>query len=167
MPPKILVAYATRAGSTREVAEEIARTLRAESLDVEVRPAREVRALDGVQAVVLGAPLYMFHLLADAHRFLARHKNALAGLPLAVFALGPWNHKEEELQSARDQLAKELARYPWLQPVNTAVFVGKFDPAKLTFPYNLIPAMKRMPAQDDRNWDDMRDWAQQLGARLN
>ncbi len=167
MPTKILVAYATRAGSTREVAEDIAQTLRAEGLEVDVRPARDVRSLEGVQAIVLGGPLYMFHLLADVHRFLARHQVALCALPVAIFALGPWNNKEEELQSGRDQLAKELAKYPWLHTMSTTVFVGKFDPTNLRFPYNLIPALKRMPAQDDRNWDDIHAWARELAARLN
>lgn len=167
MPIPILVAYATKAGSTREVAESIAQTLRGEGLAVDVLPAKEVSALDKYQAVILGAPLYLFRWHKDAHKFLSRHRGSFTRLPLAIFALGPWNNKEEELQSARDQLAKELARYPWLRPLDTTVFVGRFDPAKLTFPYSWIPAMKNMPAQDDRDWDAIQTWAADMAARLH
>jgi menaquinone-dependent protoporphyrinogen oxidase len=159
MAAKVLVAYATKSGSTAEVAEAVAKAMRAEGADVDVRLAKEVRALDGYTAVILGAPLYMFKWVNDAHGFLRRHRNALQGLPVAIFALGPWNNKEEELQTARNQLAKELAKYPWLKPMDTTVFVGKFDPAKLVFPYNLIPAMKSIKAQDDRDWDAINAWA--------
>jgi menaquinone-dependent protoporphyrinogen oxidase len=43
---------------------------------------------------------------------------------------------------------------------------GKFDPAKLRFPYNLIPALKKMPASDLRDWVAIRAWASSLAARF-
>ena len=89
MSDKVLVVYATRYGSTQEVAERVAETLRENGLQVDVKPARQVRALEGYRAVVLGAPLYIGRWLKDAHRFLARHQEGLAQRPVAVFALGP------------------------------------------------------------------------------
>lgn len=59
MSASILVTYATRYGSTQEVAEAVAETLREAGLEVDVQPARKVRTLEGRRAVVLGAPLYM------------------------------------------------------------------------------------------------------------
>ena len=61
---------------------------------------------------------------------------------------------------------KELARLPWFAPVTRKVFGGKFDPIKLRFPRNLIPALKRMPASDIRNWDAIRARASDLAAKL-
>ena len=69
MSAPVLVAYATRYGSTQEAAEAVAATLRERGLEAEVRPAREVRSLDGYNAVVLGAPLYMFPLAQGRARF--------------------------------------------------------------------------------------------------
>ena len=57
MSASVLVAYATRYGSTQEVAEAVAATLRERGLEVDIQPMREVRALDQYRAVVLGAPL--------------------------------------------------------------------------------------------------------------
>ncbi len=59
-----------------------------------------------------------------------------------------------------------LAGFPWLTPVAVQLFGGKFDPAQLTFPYNLIPALKKMPVSDIRDWDSIHAWARGLGQTL-
>jgi len=124
-----------------------------------------VRTLDQYRAVVLGAPLYMFHWHKDALHFLSRHREALTQRRVAVFALGPFHAEEKEFQEARGQLDKELAKFPWLTPGAIEIFGGKFDPEKLTFPHNLVPALKNMPASDIRDWTAIRDWASDLAAQ--
>jgi len=157
-----LVAYATRYGSTQEVAEAVAATLRERGLAVDIQPMRNVQALDQYRAIVLGAPLYMFHWHRDALHFLARHREALMQRPVAIFALGPFYTEEKEFQGAREQLDKELAKFPWLTPRAITIFGGKFDPQQLTFPYNLIPALGNMPTSDVRDWTAFRAWANEL-----
>jgi menaquinone-dependent protoporphyrinogen oxidase len=168
MSASFLVAYATRYGSTQEVAESIAATLRDHGLSVDLQLARKVRSLEGYSAVVLGAPLYMFHWHKDALRFLSRHRQALTGgLPLAIFAGGPIGAGDEkEWQEAQAQLDRELAKVPWLTPVAVEIIGGKFDPATLRFPLNLLPALRRMPATDLRDWTAIRAWAGSLAAQL-
>ncbi len=166
MSASVLVAYATRYGSTREVAEAVAATLRERGLEVDIRPMRDVRTLDQYRAVVLGAPLYMFHWYKDALHFLERHRQALIARPVAIFALGPFHADEKEFQGSREQLDKELAKFPWLRPGAIEIFGGKFDPQKLTFPHNLLPALKNMPASDIRDWTAIRAWASNLAAQF-
>jgi menaquinone-dependent protoporphyrinogen oxidase len=166
MSDSILVGYATRYGSTQEVAEAVAATLRERGLEVDVKPMRDVRTLDQYRAVVLGAPLYMFHWHKDALQFLARHREALMQRPVAIFALGPLHAEEKEFQAVRGQLEKELAKFPWLTPTAIAIFGGKFDPQKLTFPLNLVPALKNMPASDVRDWTAIRAWASDLATQF-
>jgi menaquinone-dependent protoporphyrinogen oxidase len=57
MAASVLVGYATRYGSTQEVAEAVAATLVECGLAVNIQLMREVRALAGSSAIVLGAPL--------------------------------------------------------------------------------------------------------------
>lgn len=166
MPASILVAYASRYGSTQEIAETVAATLRERGLEVDVRPMRSVRTLAGYNAVVLGAPLYMFRWHRDAFHFLSRHREALKEQPVAVFALGPFHDEEKEWQEARAQLDRELAKVPWMTAIAVEVFGGKFDPAKLRFPWKLLPALRQMPASDVRNWTAIRAWAGDLAAKL-
>jgi menaquinone-dependent protoporphyrinogen oxidase len=148
------------------VAEAIAATLRERGLEVDIQPTREVRTLDQYREVVLGAPLYMFHWHKDALHFLARHRETLTQRQVAVFALGPFHAEEKEFQEARGQLDKELAKFPWLTPGAIEIFGGKFDPEKLTFPHNLLPALKNMPASDVRDWTAIRAWASDLAAQF-
>jgi menaquinone-dependent protoporphyrinogen oxidase len=168
MGRKVLVVYASSHGSTQEVAGVVAEILRENDLTVDLQPARSIRTLEGYSAVVLGAPLYMFHLHKDALRFLSKHKKALTrDIPIAIFAGGSIESGEEtELQEVRKQLDQELAKFPWLIPLAVEVIGGKFDPTRLHFPWNLIPALRQMPARDLRDWEAIRAWACGLVEKL-
>ena len=165
---KVLVAYASSYGSTQEIAEVISETLRSQGLAVDCEPIRSVRTLEGYSAVVLGAPLYMFHWHKDARRFLSQHRKILAdNLPVAIFAGGPFDKGDENVwHEVRAKFDLELAKFPWLTPVSVEIVGGKFDPAKLRFPYNLIPVLKKMPASDLRDWVAIRAWASSLAAQF-
>lgn len=166
MSGSILVGYATRSGSTKEIAEVIAETLRAGGAATDVKPLKEVRSLEGYRSVVMGAPLYMFHWHKDAFSFLSRHRAALEKLPVATFALGPTKDDEKDWQEVRKQISGELAKVSWLKPVSQELFGGKFDPANLRFPMTLMPALKKMPVSDIRNWDAIRGWAKKLSSLI-
>lgn len=156
MTTTVLVAYATKYGSTKEVAEAVAATLREHGLEAEFRPAREVHSLDGYGAVVLGAALYMGRWHQDARTFLRRHHKALLRLPVAIFALGPLSAAEKEKLGSRAQLDRALKAFYWLTPISIDVFGGAIDPTRLHFPFN------HMPKGDARNWTAIRDWASLL-----
>jgi menaquinone-dependent protoporphyrinogen oxidase len=166
MSSSILVGYATKYGSTQEVAEAIAAALREGGLEVDLQPMRDVRTLESYGAIVMGAPLYMFRWHKDAKSFLSRHRQALMERPAAVFALGPFEDVPKQWQDVRANLDKELLQFPWFAPVAVEIFGGVFDPAKLTFPYNLVPGLKKMPVSDIRDWNAIRAWANSLPARL-
>ena len=162
MSSLVLVGYATRYGSTQEVADAVTATLRECGLEVDIQPVREVRTLAGYSAVVLGAPLFMFRWHKDALHFLRRHREALKERPVAVFALGPTHepHDEEEWKDSGAQLDKELSKFPWFTPVALKMLGGKYDPTKLRFPINWLAGKE--PASDLRDWTAIRAWAADL-----
>jgi menaquinone-dependent protoporphyrinogen oxidase len=166
MPNSVLVGYATRYGSTQEVAEEVAAALRENGLAVDILPMRELHTLAEYSGVVLGAPLFMFHWHNDALRFLSRHSKALMERPVAVFALGPVQdpHNEKEWQDSSAQLNKELEKYPWFKPFAIEIFGGKYDPAKLRFPLKLFTGKE--PGSDIRDLKAVHAWASTLAAKF-
>jgi len=162
MEPIVLVTYATRYGSTEEVALAVAQTLRESGIAIETQPVRSLQALERYSAIVLGVPLYMGRFHKDARRFLSAQRNVLTKMPVALFVLGPIQTDEKDFAGARTQLNKESAKYPWFSPVSQQMFGGKFDPLKLDFPYSLIPPIRKLPAGDARDWTAIRAWANDL-----
>ncbi|MFE9118578.1 flavodoxin domain-containing protein [Streptomyces sp. NPDC007172] len=89
MAELMLVAYATKNGSTRDIAQSIADTLRKEGLVVDVRRAADVRDIRPYSSVVVGGGLYANRLHRDARRFLRRHRRPLGDRSLWLFSSGP------------------------------------------------------------------------------
>jgi menaquinone-dependent protoporphyrinogen oxidase len=166
MSASVLVTWATRYGSTEEVAHAVADELLRRRFSVQAQPMASVASLDHYDAVVLGFALYMGHIHKDARRFLTAHQNALSQRPVALFTLGPLETGEKHFAAARLELSKELAKFAWLSPVGSEVFGGKFDPEKLGFPFKLIPALRRTPPTDVRDWTAIHAWAGNLASRL-
>lgn len=158
--PTILVAYASKHGSTREVADAVAGRLRDHGWTVDLREVAAVQDVNQYGGVVLGAALYMGRPHADARTFLRHHHAALATRPLAVFAMGPGKGEEEQIAGSRKQLDRALHRFDDIEPAVEAVFGGVVDPGSLHFPFN------HMPASDARDWEAIQRFADEVHEEL-
>ena len=151
MGDHVLVAYATKHGSTEEVARAVAATIGEWSTRADLCPAGKIGDVSDYGLVVLGAPLYSGRWHRDAHRFLRKHRDALSKLPVAVFALGPRSPREEgNWPRCQEQLDRALTKHGWLEPVGVELF-GGVDP----------PKRNREP-RDQREWDAIKAWATSL-----
>lgn len=150
---RVLIAYASKHGSTEAVARAIATRLRSKGLHVDVRAAAIPTDAGAYDAVVLGGSLYMGRLHADARRFLLRNRPALESIPFAVFALGPLSM--DNAAGSREQLDRALGRAE-VAPSVVEIFGGVVEPAKLRFPFN------HMPETDVRDWAAIESWADEL-----
>lgn len=161
----VLIAYATKFGSTQEVAERVSARLVKAGLQTEVLRAGEVKSIEGYDAIVFGGALYMFRLVGEGRRFLKRHRKALSRLPVAVFAMGPLEDSETQYFGARQHLDKTLSKLKDVDPVEVTVFGGALDPSKLKFPYS-NPGIKAMGPSDLRDWPTIEAWADSLPEKL-
>jgi menaquinone-dependent protoporphyrinogen oxidase len=84
----VLVAYASRRGSTAEIAEAIAEILRQSGLSVDCIDAGKVGGVESYDAVVLGSAVYLKRWRGDAKRFLRKHDKELCRRALWVFSSG-------------------------------------------------------------------------------
>jgi len=78
----VLVAYASKHGATRQIAERIGEVLRASGLDAEVRPVRSAGDPAGYDAVVLGSAVYFGAWRREGTAYVRRHRGALSGRPV-------------------------------------------------------------------------------------
>lgn len=90
---RVLVAYATKLGSTGEIAETIAQVLRDSGHRALALPARDVTGLDDWDAVILGSAVYAAYWQRDARRFAERFREELKARPLWLFSGGPLDRR--------------------------------------------------------------------------
>lgn len=96
MPDNVLVAYATKNGSTAQIAEAVAEVLRKDGLAAEALPAGSVTDVAPYDAVVVGGGLYAGRWHRDARRFVRHHRRALTGRPVWFFSSGPLDASASE-----------------------------------------------------------------------
>jgi len=168
MDNKILVAYASRAGSTSRVAEAIAGVLCADGMAVDVRLAKEVSDVSSYRAVVVGSAIYMGRWMPDAVKFVEKHKNVLSRMPVAYFlvCLTLKDDTEENRSLVRSYLDPVIEKTPQVQPLDIGLFAGRMDYSKLSFFYRFIAKTMDAPEGDYRDWNAITAWAGRVSSQL-
>ena len=158
MTSRVLVAYATKNGSTAEIAEAIGKELESSEVQVTVSNMKDVSSLEGYDAVVIGAPMYMGKVLKDCGVFAERYRNTLCSLPVAAFAVGiaPVEPRSGSVDDVLRKLAVSLVP---VQPVSATVFAGKLDVEGLSFVYRKMVSLLKVPGGDFRDWKVITEWA--------
>ena len=162
MTKKILVAYASQAGSTGGVAEVIGQTLAEGGALVDVRPVQSVSSLDGYSAVVLGSAIHSGKWLPEAVDFLHANQARLRQLPTAFFLVCMMATKEDEAN--RNLVAGFLeAERALVRPVAEGRFAGALILKKYPFTtaigLRIFLAYLKLSGGDYRNWDAVRAWS--------
>jgi len=163
---RILVAYATRAGSTAEVADAIGKKLARKGVVVDVKPLKKVQSLNAYQAVVLGSAIRRGAVLPEMTDFVKTHKSELERLPVAYFIVCMIlrDNTEENRKTAAsylDPLRAEVAG------VDAGMFAGKLDYSKLnSVDAFVVKHIIGTPEGDLRDWQKINDWAENLSAKL-
>jgi menaquinone-dependent protoporphyrinogen oxidase len=165
MVVKVLVAYASKRGSTAEIAEAIAGTLRREGLAVECGVAHDVKGLEPYDAAVLGSAVYVKHWRGEARHFLRKHRKALARMPFWVFSSGPVGDPGED-QPEWAEPPKVVEAAEKLGARGHVVFGGRL-PDEPRGPIERAMVAGTPPEhRDRRDWDEIRAWATAVAAQL-
>jgi menaquinone-dependent protoporphyrinogen oxidase len=165
MAARILVAYATRKGSTAEIAQAIGRELISLGYTVDVSEMKSITSLKGYHAVVIGAPVYTGKVTVDVMAFVATNKDELFRLPVAGFVTGiaPVFPKTGDVKGFTDQFISAL--FP-VNPVAVTMFSGTLDTGKMNFVERSLTSLMKVPTGDFRDWDAIGGWARSLPEKL-
>ncbi len=168
---RILVAYASRGGSTGGVAEAIGKTLAESGVQVDVRRMSEVKDLSPYSSVVAGSAIRGSKWLPEAMDFLRRHRAALGSKPFAAFLVcitlamrGGAGYGEFVSGFMKDVRAL-------VHPLSEGYFAGALDYSNVPLvpegvQLRILSAASRTPAGDYRDWAAIRQWAGELARQF-
>jgi menaquinone-dependent protoporphyrinogen oxidase len=164
MDKNILITYATKAGSTVEIAAFIGESLSKGGFAVDVKPVSEKPVLDGYQAVLMGSAIRMGSWLPEAVDFVRQNQAALNQLPTSIFTVHMLNYRDDETSRAARQTYTAPVR-ELLPDAGEVFFRGKLDYQTLSFFDRMIAktvANPNDPPGDFRDWNLISDWSQSI-----
>ncbi len=167
MSKRILVAYASRFGSTAGVAERIGKVLSEGGAQVDVLSMSDVTNLSPYDAVVAGSAINGGAWLPQAMQWMQEHQAELVRKPFAAFlvCMTLTMHNGEQYRS-------HVAT--WLDPVRAIVkplkeglFAGALDIKRIPsfadrLKFRLSVLFGVWKEGDHRDWQAIRAWAQEL-----
>tara|TARA_A100001037_G_scaffold46277_1_gene37607 strand:+ start:1446 stop:1952 length:507 start_codon:yes stop_codon:yes gene_type:complete len=161
---KVLVAFATRFGSTREIASAIARELNTAGFDAIATEATSSIDATNYDALVIGSPIYGRKWLATAGLFATINSERISGRPVALFSVGTLGVKNQAAakQEHEDFVGDLREVAPKLNVVSDDVFNGYFERANLPWYLRLIDRFAPTPEGDHRDWQAIESWAKSL-----
>ena len=166
---KVLVAYASKHGSTKGIADFIGEKIRERGLQVDVLEVEQVKNVGDYDAFVIGSAVYMFHWMKEAAKFVSRNESILSTRPIWLFSSGPIG-KEMKDTKGRDFLdplvsgPKELEEMSeQLHPRDHQIFFGALYGNKLGFFYRQMrksaAIRESLPEGDFRDWQKVGAWS--------
>jgi menaquinone-dependent protoporphyrinogen oxidase len=158
---RILVTFGSSRGGTEGLAQMVGDALREQGATVDVLPPRQVKHLDGYDAVVVGGALYAFRWHRDARHFVKRHNRELRDRPTFFFSSGPLD------ASARERVIPPVKGVQALMTEIGArgheTFGGRLTPDARGFVASKM-AVKR--SGDWRDPEHVREWTQTVTAAM-
>ncbi|HEU0240344.1 MAG TPA: flavodoxin domain-containing protein [Micromonosporaceae bacterium] len=159
---RVLVAAASRHGSTAEIAARIGKTMTTHAgLDVIVRAAADVEDVTGYDAYVLGSAIYMGHWLEAARDLVQRYDDS-RDHPVWLFSSGPIGDPPKPDEQPVDIGAVVVAT----RAREHRLFAGALRRDRLGFPERAMAAALRAPYGDFRDWAAVDAWAHEIANAL-
>jgi len=159
----ILIAVASRHGSTLEIADTIADELRTAGNTVEVRDVADGPLLDSYAAVIVGSAVYIGAWLPEATHFIDHHQVQLKAKPVWLFSSGPLGADDPKPTAPPAKIGQLIERSG---ARGHCIFVGKLDRHRLSLGERLVTNIVKAPEGDFRDWDAIRDWAREISSAL-
>ncbi len=159
----VLVAYASKHGSTQGIAQRISQKLAQMGKQAEARSIDTVNDPGSYEAFVIGSAIYYGSWMKEATEWVHRNQVILATRPTWMFSVGPLgvDFMDDEQQP------KEKAEFQEsIKPRDHQVFFGALDHHKLAYTERMMAKAVRAPEGDYRNWEAIDTWAESIARDL-
>ena len=157
--PRMLVAYASKAGSTAEIAKVIGEVGSTKGMAVDVLKIQNVQDIRPYQVVILGSAIRMGQVLPEVVDFVKTHQTGLSQKPVAYF-VNCLTMKEDTPENRNTVTEYLQPLRTLLEPLSLGLFAGKMDYSKLSWMERfIITNLVKAPEGDYRKWDLIRTWA--------
>lgn len=153
----ILIAYASKSGTTEEVAAFMGDALREAGATVDVRPAKAIKDLSGYDMAFVGSGIRVGRWLGDAVKFVEAQQSALVGLPTALFTVCLTMHEDTPEKRAEVEAYLDPVREIFTAQAE-GFFAGVSEPDRLGFLERMALRAIKPPIGDFRDWDAIRAW---------
>jgi menaquinone-dependent protoporphyrinogen oxidase len=163
VPMRVLVAAASKYGSTVGIAEAIGRRAEDAGFEVEVMPIEEVGDVAEFDALVLGSGVYAGRWLKPARQLVDDHLDEIASRPTWLFSSGPIGDPAKPDADSAVKLDEIVAK---TKAREHRVFAGKLDKGVLRFGDRAIVSAVRSAEGDFRDWDEIAAWADEIVSAL-
>lgn len=157
----ILVAYASRCGSTAEIAEALGRDLQSRGYRPEIVPVAKVSDVSAYQAVLLGSAVRAGNWLPEATGFVRQHRREIQNAPNAFFTVHMRNLGDDE-KSRNGRLAYLNPVRELVRPDIEVFFAGRMDFNRLSFGERLLCRVMGAKSCDLRNWPAIHAWGSRV-----
>jgi menaquinone-dependent protoporphyrinogen oxidase len=159
----VLVAYASKYGSTQEIAETIGRELRGRGLETDVRSIGGIEDIAGYDAVVLGSAVYVGRWLSNARAFVKEHVGELADRPTWLFSSGPIGQPPRPTDDDAVQVDEIVEA---IGAKEHRLFPGRLDRRMLNRREWAVVFALRVKEGDYRDEGEVSAWAREIAASL-
>ena len=159
MSKRILVTYATKAGSTADIAAKIGEHFGNRGYEVDVINVNSNPNPSQYDAVILGSCVRMGNWLPDMLKYVETNQTVLQSKQCALFTVHMMNVGEDESSQAARLAYLDKVR-GFLPGSEEVYFLGAMDFSKLSMLDRFISKMVKAEESDERDWIKIQQWAE-------
>ncbi len=161
-----LIIVASRHGSTLEIGEVVAKTLRAKGVTCDVRRPEDIRDAEvfaNYDAVIVGSPVYTGRWLPEARDLVEKYDEQLQQRQVWMFSSG----LADSPSKASNRPAETQDRMQVIGAIGHKHFAGRLDLSVLNFAERAIIAAARGKQGDRRDMLAVTKWAEGIAATIS
>jgi menaquinone-dependent protoporphyrinogen oxidase len=160
---RVLIVPASRFGGTAEIGRAMAKTLRAEGLDVDVSQPDQMFNLSPYGAHIVGSSLYFGDWLDSAVTFVEEHTSEIRTKPTWLFSSGPFGPGTPD-EPVRGEVVERLMSITGA--VDHHLFGGRLELDRLPTRERFMAGWVGAQNSDLRDWDEIEQWTKGIAATL-